>query len=357
MIQRISTIEGFSALKAEWDRLYDASRLRNLFLTHEWLENWLLHFGEGEWVVLIKRQNPNSDIGGFALFKTNKKHFSFIGIEHSNFPGFLFPYGKKNFMHVVLDYLNREENCKSVAMMQQPDESSFENEVCDAAGASWIMIKKNKKVLRSIETPVDFEAYLSGRDKKVRHELKRKLNRLRNSGEMELRRFEECNEMDEFFHIIDDIEKGSWKFKSGTAIISSETESNFYKNIYKIYSKKSSALGFVLSQNQIPLSYVMGVVFEKTYYALKTSYKESHKQLSPGVVLFINVIKELASQKEKVNKIELLGDDARWKEDLATDRQELCTYHLFAKSLRNICYLAGRKCAKEILGRMGLEKR
>jgi len=348
MIQRISTINEFLALKAEWERLYAASGLSNLFLTHEWLSNWLVHFGKNEWMVLLEREGQNSNILSLVLFKVSNGHLTFIGNQHSNFPGFLTSNGKTSPVRTIMEYLCNKECCKSLALIDSPDEPRFEKELRDVSEDRWIIIKKNCKIMRSINLSGDFEAYLGGREKKVRHELKRKARKLQESGEIMLRCFQDCSDADVLFGTIGDIEKDSWKFKSGTAIISSENEVSFYKNLYLNYAKSSNARAYVLDLNRVPLAYIIGVLFDGTFYALKTSYKESYKTLSPGTTLFVKVIETIMGQNSAVKKIELLGEDARWKEELSTDRKGLCTYHLFSKCFQNICYLAIRKSAKEI---------
>lgn len=348
MIQRISSIEEFSALRPEWDRLYSASGLSNLFLTHEWLSNWLVHFGKNEWVVLLERDGQNSSIVSLVLFRICNRHLCYIENQHSYFPGFLTSKARTGPVRSIMDYLINSERCKSLKLIESPDDPRFEHELRKESGNEWIIVKKNRKILRSITLSGDFETFLAGRDKKVRHELRRKTKKLQEAGIINLRCFKKEDDVNEVFGIINDIEKNSWKFKHGTAVISSENETSFYRDVYKIFANKSSARAYVLEYNRVPLAYVIGVVFDKTFYALKTSYKESYKKLSPGTVLFVRVIENIVGQIATGIKIELLGEDSRWKEELCTDRKDLCTYHLYTKCFKNVCYLAGRKFAKGI---------
>jgi CelD/BcsL family acetyltransferase involved in cellulose biosynthesis len=247
-----------------------------------------------------------------------------------------------------MDYLINEERCRSLLLTECPDDFSFEHELRKESGNEWIVVKKNPKILRSINLSGDFESYLDGRNKKLRHELFRKAKKLQKSGITTLKCFQKENDVNEVFEIINDIENDSWKFKCGTAIISSEQETSFYRSLYRMYARNFSARTYVLELNRVPLAYVMGVVFDHTYYALKTSYKEAYKKLSPGALLFSKTIESLMCNNSKEKAIELLGEDSRWKAELSTDRRELCTYQLYPRCLKNICYLAGRKYIKEI---------
>jgi CelD/BcsL family acetyltransferase involved in cellulose biosynthesis len=58
-------------------------------------------------------------------------------------------------------------------------------------------------------------------------------------------------------------------------------------------------------------------------------------KLSPGQVLFYRVIAELC-REPGIERLELLGRDARWKQELATDTVTMRTYELQRRSLRAV---------------------
>jgi len=152
---------------------------------------------------------------------------------------------------------------------------------------------------------------------------------------------ERPGELDGLFKVIEDIEEDSWKCKTGTAIIASESEQSFYMSVFELYSSISAAKGYVLCHKNIPVASVLGVVFKGTYYALKTLFKESVSNLSPGTVLLFRVVEKLNSDSTSISRIELLSGDARWKNELRTDAGSYCTYVLYPMRPLSLLYVAG----------------
>jgi CelD/BcsL family acetyltransferase involved in cellulose biosynthesis len=223
-------------------------------------------------------------------------------------------------------------------------------------GVRWQILERNVHMMRSIAIHGDFESYLNTKSKKIRHELERKNRKMEKEGMIELRCYDKPGDIDELFMEIEDIENDSWKFKNGTAIISSESEQGFYKSIFKLYTSISVAKGYVLYHNNISVAYILGVEFEGKYYALKTSFKERFSSFSPGTVLFFRVLKKLNSDGAKISKLELLGGDARWKDELCTDAGSFCTYVLYPISPLALLYVAGYKYLGPILKRLPIKE-
>ena len=167
---------------------------------------------------------------------------------------------------------------------------------------------------------------------------------------------ERPGELDGLFKVIEDIEKDSWKCKTGTAIIASESEQSFYMSVFELFSSISAAKGYVLYHKNIPVAYVLGVVFNGTYYALKTSFKESVSNLSPGTVLFFRVVEKLNSDSTSISRIELLSGDARWKNELRTDANSYCTYVLHPMRPLSLLYVAGYKYLRPIIKRLPINE-
>ena len=109
----------------------------------------------------------------------------------------------------------------------------------------------------------------------------------------------------------------------------------------------------------------MGIGLDGVFYALKTSYREAYACYAPGSILFLSVLKELMSGKEGLFRMELLGEDARWKRELCTTGREVCTYALYPRNMGSLYLMAHErmtgvaKKVKRVLApaRMGKEAR
>jgi CelD/BcsL family acetyltransferase involved in cellulose biosynthesis len=99
---------------------------------------------------------------------------------------------------------------------------------------------------------------------------------------------------------------------------------------------------------------------DRRYYALKTSYRLSYREYSPGLVLFATVIETLFEEKEEVTSLEFLGSDARWKEEFSNHQEDFCTLELYPRGLKSLSYsmlyLYVRPLAKRLFRQRPLKK-
>ena len=356
MIQSISSISDFENIRREWDKLYLMSGANNLFLTHGWLVNWVKHFGKDRWVVIVERLRDENDLSAAGIFQITESGIGFIDTLYSHFPGILHEKGHPVPLREIVQHLKKVYNTAAIHLVESPQEDSFLAEIKSAVGMRWQILERNVHMMRSIAIQGDFESYLNTKSKKLRHELERKNRKMEKEGATELRCLDKASELDELFRIIEDVENDSWKFRSGTAVISSESEQNFYKSVFKLYSSISAAKGYVLYHKNIPVTYVLGIIFDGTYYALKTSFKESVSNLSPGTVLFFRLLEKLNSGDPRISKIELLGGDARWKSELCTDAGSYCTYVLYPMRPLSLLYVAGYRYLRPIIKRLPISE-
>lgn len=356
MIQSISNLDDFENLQKEWDRLYTMSGASNLFATHQWLVNWVKHFGKDRWMVILERPHGGDGLSAAGIFQINEREVGFIDTLYSHFPGILHEKGRSAPLREFAQYLKKMHQATTVHLVECRQEDAFLAEMKSTFGMRWQILEKNVHLMRSIAIQGDFEAYLNTKSKKLRHELERKNRKIEKEGVAELRCLDKPDDLDELFRIIDDVENDSWKFKTGTAIISSESEQSFYKSVFKLYSSISAVKAYVLYHKNTPVAYVLGVVFDGTYYALKTSFKEGVSNLSPGMVLFFRVLEKLNSVGTSISKIELLGGDARWKSELCTDAGSYCTYALYPVRPLSLIYIAGYKYLRPIIKRLPISE-
>jgi len=354
MIQSISGLDEFDHTRQEWDALYKMSGINSLFLTHQWLSNWIKHFGNDRWVALLVRAPGNGSVLAATVLRGSARGVGFIERGHLHCRGVLQVRNNAVPLEEILAYIRKVYSPRVVLLSQYPQESEFLKRAKLSVDGNWFILEKSPLSMRRIILGGVFESYLLSKNKKVRHELRRKLRRLEKEGPSYLRRLDVPSQLFELFSIIDDIERDSWKFHNGTAIISSEAELNFYKDVFKMYSYSSRARAYVLYTDKIPISYALGIIENGTYYVLKTSYKDSYANVSPGTVLFLRVIEELCSNNETISTIELLGADARWKEQLSTHASMFCTYAFYSRGLIPFLYILSYKYLKPAIERLPL---
>lgn len=179
----------------------------------------------------------------------------------------------------------------------------------------------------------DWDSYLATRTSHVRSELRRKRRKLEKAGRLEIAAASSPSECDAAMRDILDIESRSWKQQEGTSFTTEAGVAEFYATLARRAGDRGWLRLYVMRLDGKPIAHIYGVVYKNEYLALKTSYDQAFRELSPGSVIF-----ELALQDafaRGYSSFDLLGVEARWKNEIATDTRLLGTACLFpATSLR-----------------------
>jgi len=188
----VQTWEALSSLADEWNALLDSSASHVPFLRHEFITTWWQTLGGGEWPngelwVLLGRDEKGRLLGIAPFFLTqNQNHERVLMILGSHeiadyldfiarpddLPDFIaavmnFLEGENGPDWQILDLYNLLENSPSLPIVR-----------AEAGLRSWDCTTEKLKHCPYIPLPCDWEAYLSGINKKQRHEIRRKIRRL-----------------------------------------------------------------------------------------------------------------------------------------------------------------------------------
>jgi CelD/BcsL family acetyltransferase involved in cellulose biosynthesis len=183
-------------LQNDWNNLLVESITHVPFLRHEYQSTWWQHLGGGEWStqsphlsILTARKNDQL-IGIAPLFRVRHQErdaLLLIGsIEISDFLDLIVcPADLEAFIQGLLSHLlaTNEIHWDALDLYNILDSSPSLPALEKAAGSLGLKFSLEKlHHCPYIPLPGDFETYLSGIDKKQRHEIRRKMRRLQESG-------------------------------------------------------------------------------------------------------------------------------------------------------------------------------
>ena len=191
----ITTLEGLQPIAAEWNALLDVSASHVPFLRYEYLSTWWQTLGGGEWkqaglavvtayqdgrllgiAPLFAAQNRQDEPALLLLGSIEVSDYLDIIARPEDLPAFfagLLPYlaSLEQPRWQVLDWYNLLEGSPSLPALAQA-----------AAQLGWSFTQERLQHSPYIALPGDWETYLAGIDKKQRHEIRRKMRRLEESG-------------------------------------------------------------------------------------------------------------------------------------------------------------------------------
>ena len=185
------------SLASDWNTLLAESVTHVPFLRHEYLRTWWETRGGGEWpeselAVVVARQNGRL-VGIAPLFSANNRDvlpaLLLLGsIEISDYLDLIArPQDLQAFVSGLFDFLSRpNEGLAAWSILDWHNllETSPTLPVmkAEAEQRGWVFLQERTYHAPSIPLAGDFEIYLSGIDKKQRHEIRRKMRRADESG-------------------------------------------------------------------------------------------------------------------------------------------------------------------------------
>jgi CelD/BcsL family acetyltransferase involved in cellulose biosynthesis len=191
----ITTLEEMESLAGAWNALLDESASHVPFLRHEYLRAWWQTRGGGEWqqaeLAIVAAHQDGQLIGIAPLFTSRNRQgeeaLLLLGsIEVSDYLDVIArPGDLPAFLGGLLPYLASLSSPKwqVLDLNNLLDNSPTLLALAKAAGdVGWSYQQECLQHSPFISLPGDWENYLAGIDKKQRHEIRRKMRRLEESG-------------------------------------------------------------------------------------------------------------------------------------------------------------------------------
>ena len=187
--------ESYTEVEAsEWNSLLDEAITNTPFQRHEYQSGWWNTLGGGEWkagrLVLVTAREEDRLLGIAPLFLAEHENRSALlltgSIEISDYLDLiirstdveLFVSGLLDYLHIsfpgeweLLDWYNIPEDSPTLPALQT-----------ESLKRGWTYKVEAFRPTPYIPLPSDFEPYLTGLDKKQRHEIRRKLRRIEEAG-------------------------------------------------------------------------------------------------------------------------------------------------------------------------------
>jgi CelD/BcsL family acetyltransferase involved in cellulose biosynthesis len=191
----LRTFPDLDPAPAEWNALLAESVSHVPFLRHEYLRAWWETRGGGEWpgaelALVAARQDGR--LAGIAplFFAKNREGLPSLlllgSIEISDYLDLIVrPADLPAFVRGLLDFVERAGpfNWRALDWHNLPEASpTLPVLKAEAGRRGWTFSQERTYHAPSIPLPGDFETYLSGIDKKQRHEIRRKMRRADEAG-------------------------------------------------------------------------------------------------------------------------------------------------------------------------------
>ncbi|KUK93059.1 MAG: Uncharacterized protein XE06_1093 [Anaerolineaceae bacterium 46_22] len=322
--------ENFSSLYSYYKNKDSGLRWSSVFVLPGWLETWWQEFGSDFDLIILTIKDKNSVIG-IAPLKIRENTASIIGSSDvSDFVDFIVLSGKeREFFSCLLEYLlNKGISCLDIKHVH-PESSIYQFFVDEEKNHRCEVNCKQDDVSLELDLPASWDDYLASLSGKQRHEVRRKIRRLKEAGSIKYSTVSESNDVkhliNTFFWMFTESREDKERF------LTTNRESFFRSMASKMAEQGVLQIG-LLELNEKPVSIILTFDYQNKIYLYNSGYDPKYRHLSVGLLSKIFCIKE-SIEKNKTTFDFLKGNET-YKYRLGA--KEVPLYHFQITIPKNI---------------------
>lgn len=301
--------EGFDTIVSYWTNNQFSLKWSCIFALPPWMRSWWQAFNPhaAPYLALVR---DASSILGIAPLKLAGTTASFIGsTDVCDYMDFIVAPGKEgSFFSALLDDLLQHGVTKLELGHLRPESTVLSYFLPLLRQRGYQVHCQQDAVSMEIELPSTFDEYLAGLPGKRRHEIRRKLRRLWEAGEVDYQSstvFENLEErLNGFFHLF---------------TLSSQDKANFLtdktKSFFMSIAASMAQFGMLrfgtLKIDGAPVATTLEFDYQDTTYLYNSGYDPRYGELSVGLLSKVLSIEESISQGKK--KYDLLKGGETYK--------------------------------------------
>lgn len=291
------TFESFDSLASYW--LKPRSRLKwdSIFVLPPWLEVWWREFGsQGDLYLCSVKQSGT--IIGIAPLLLQDEGVCFLGsADVCDWSDFVIVPGREHdFFNILLDELTRKGISRLSLKPLRPDSTVLTHLVGVSEERRYNVSCKVEDVSLEMDLPPTWEEYLGILNRKQRHEVRRKLRRLRETGEIDYRIIEDTEAVTDAVEFFLRFFRESKKDKE--TFMTTERES-FFRSLAKAMAQACLLKIGILELDTQPVAAIMCFDYNDTVYLYNNGYDPQYSPLSVGLISKILCIKDSIERGRK----------------------------------------------------------
>jgi len=291
------TEESFDSLNSYWADSRHNLNWSSIFILPSWLRVWWQVFGAGA-ELYLRAVRHREKIIGIAPLSVKDNTASIIGsIDVCDYLDFIVaPDRARDFFTVLLDDLQQ----KGIAHLDlghlQPDSTVLAELVGIAKEREYDIDCQQEEVSLELELPSTFDEYLMLLTTKQRHEVRRKLKRLWEAGNVVHRCLEVSKEVEDYVETF---------LKLFT--LNREDKKNFMtpqmRSFFKSLAKSMAEVGLlrfgIIELDAQPLAMTMVFDYNDSHYLYNSAYDVRFSHLSVGLLCKVLCLKESIEKGKK----------------------------------------------------------
>jgi CelD/BcsL family acetyltransferase involved in cellulose biosynthesis len=274
-----------------------------------WLQVWWREF-EPEAELYLDAVRKEDEIIGIAPLQISGAKASFIGsVDVCDYLDFVVvPEREVDFFDILLDDLSQQGVDHLDLRALRPDSSVLTHLIDIARQRGAEVACQKEAVSLEIDLPPTWDDYLTTLNKKQRHEIRRRIRRLGEAGDLDYRCTGSNQETGELLDTFLRLFPLSREDKA--SFMNSRMES-FFKSVAQAMADIGILRFGILELDSVPTAMTMGFDYNNSIYLYNSAFDPRYNHLSVGVLSKVFCIKE--SIEEGKQRFDLLKGDETYK--------------------------------------------
>lgn len=310
-VEWVADATRFAALEPRWDEL--AERQRSPFVRHAWFAAWWAAFGRSLRLRVCTLWDGEELAAALPLYE-RRGHLAPLVNAHSNeFPPLA--RDEQALSELILTVLATSSELRLDLV---PGETGFfDTLVRTCASDRRMLLVLPGPASPVIDTTGDLEAWWSGLSGNTRGDVRRRRRRLDALPAVEQRILAEPEDIEVELRRGLAVEGSGWKSRRGTAILSSQETTEFYREVAARFTRLNKLRLSTISIGGEVAAFAFNLVDHDRVWLLKTGYDPAYAEYSPGKLLMLAQVERCFELG--ISSFELLGDADQWKLRLTPD--------------------------------------
>jgi len=310
----------FSNLAPEWNETVERAGLTHPFLRHEWLRTWWESFGQGRTLnIMVARAGQK--IIALAPLMLEKARINGVPVRRVQFlhndhtpkaDVIVTERADEAFDALWAAILKARSKWDVLQFSQLPSDSPTHSQIARLADAgSYATTLWQSDVSPYVELKSDWNAYLQGRNAKLKSNLRNRLNRLSQLGEVSLEVISDREAVQSARDHALNLEASGWKREAGTAIHSDPSVERFYTLLADRAAENGWLRLLFLTVNGRRIATAYASLYEDRLSFFKTGYDPEYAKYAPFKLLTYFAIRD--GFAGDLREVDFLGDAEPWK--------------------------------------------
>ena len=284
------TQETFATLTSYWTDSKYKLKWEPIFVLPVWLEVWWRVFGSGAEPYLgVVWQGE--EIIGIAPLILRDKTASIIGsADVCDYLDFVVTPGReKDFFAVLLDDLRQKGINHLDLKPLRPDSTVLTELVPLAENRRYEVHCQQEDVSLELDLPATWDEYLALLVPKQRHEVKRKLRRLEEAGEVDYRFIEDRSSVQD---VMDTFLKQFTESREEKANFLTTRMESFFRTMFEAMAEVGLLRVGILELDTLPAAMIMCFDYHDCVYLYNSGYDPQYRSLSAGLLSKVLCVKD-----------------------------------------------------------------